>query len=218
MAIRDKEFYKRSNKILEKLAWISLTEYQHKYCLILYRKTFGFGKYEDIISRSQFEELTGMDPTNVSHVRNQLKKRNIFHKKGNIEGFNLNTNQWDKVFVQTLLKIVSPQTLNSVSQADKNSVSTNTYKETTKKLTKEGVILNRKMTRKEILELEGKPWLEADMVYNKGYSKDFVNRYISMAPFMTLYNAYVDLDNAWGVKDRCAWLMAKVDREPREED
>ena len=96
---RDPIFYARQNKVVDKLALTYLSPNESKYCLVVLRKTFLFGKYEDLIRRDQMAMLTGMEGTTVSNIKTKLKKRNIIHSKGSIIRFNLNIDEWEKVKV-----------------------------------------------------------------------------------------------------------------------
>jgi len=218
MIKRDKEFYARSNRILEKLASSNLSGYDLKYCIALYRKTFGYGKYEDRISRSQISSMTGILEVHVSRAEKRLKDKNIIHVNSKAKGFNLNNDQWEKVPGLVPFKKVPGLVLKGTNQADKKGTRVGTYKETTKKLTKEGAVLKQKMTRKEIDKLEGKPWLKAIMEAQGRFNKRFIERFLSMAEFTPLYDAWYELGEAFNVKDPCAWLIAKVERGSREED
>jgi len=206
MSERSKEFYARQNRIMEKLAGIKLTESQHKYCWVEFRKTFGWGKYEDIISRDQFAKLTGMLETNVSHTRTELKDRNIIYMHKKKEGFNLNTDQWDKVSPHTLFETVSPHTPNSVSQADNNSVPTHTYKETTKKLSPKKDSFYKEMLGKKINDLEGDPWYKAIMWNEAKFSIDYIEETIRKYSFNTRMNCWYLYANASKVIDKEAYF------------
>ena len=103
---RDKIFYERQNKVVEKLALIHLSPNESKYCLVVLRKTFLFGKYEDTIRREQMAMLTGMAGTTVSDVKKRLKERGIIHSELSVIRFNLNIDQWEKVKVSLPFKKV----------------------------------------------------------------------------------------------------------------
>jgi phage replication O-like protein O len=217
MAIRDKEFYTRSNKILEKLAKTDLSINQGKYCFALFRKTFGYGKYADRISRLQFKGLTGILEVNISRVRRELKVRNIIHKKGEIEGFNLNTDLWVTVSGSILLVTVSGSIPNSISQAEDSSIGADTYKELTKNSTKKGGVGLKKLSYKEAEKLEGKTWLKQVMWQRSNFSIKFIDEIFGMYDFMTCYNAYIAFQEAHNVRKKEAWILARLERGPEPE-
>jgi hypothetical protein len=66
--------------------------------------------------------------------------------------------------------------------------------------------------------LDGKEWLKADMEFSGRFNKGFIDRFLKMGKFGPLYDAYYELGEALNVKNRCAWLIAKVERGSREED
>ena len=210
MIKRDKEFYARQNKILDKLAKSNLSGTDLKYCLVLYRKTFGYGKYEDRISRSQIAIMTGMLEVNVSRTEKRLRNKNIIFANSKTKGFNLNTDQWEKVSTLIPFKKVSDLIPKGINQADKKGISIDTYKETTKKSPNKGARLTPQMTRKEVDKLEGKPWLKAEMEFSGKFTKRFIDQYLGMAEFTPLYDAYYELGLAYKVRDSEAWLIAKL--------
>lgn len=116
---RDPIFYARQNKVVDKLALTHLSPNESKYCLVVLRKTFLFGKYEDLIKRGQMAMLTGMDPTTASTVKQRLMKRNIIHAKASYIRFNLNIDEWEKVKVSSLFEKVKVSSPNSEGKADK---------------------------------------------------------------------------------------------------
>ena len=210
MIKRDKEFYTRSNKIIEKLAKSNLSGTDLKYCLVLYRKTFGYGKYEDRISRSQIAFMTGILEVHVSRTEKRLKDKKIIHKNSKSKGFNLNTDQWEKVPGLVPFKKVPELVSKGTNRAEKKGTNAGTYKETTKKSPNKGVRSRSKRTRKEVDKLEGKAWLRADMELSGKFTKKFIDEYLSTAEFTPLYDAYYELGLAYKVRDSEAWLIAKL--------
>ena len=212
MVIRNKEFYERQNKIVEKLAKSNLSGSDLKYCLVVFRKTFGFGKYEDRISRSQIAEMTNMAEVSVSRTGKRLKKRRILIKKGKIKGFNLNTNTWEKVTMLLPFQKVTKLLPKGNNQAEKKGNEAVTYKETTKKLPKEGGEVLKKLGIRAVEKLEGKKWLRQVMWQRYGFKEEFINRIFKAYSFMKCYNAYLVFEEAINVKSKEAWILAKLER------
>jgi phage replication O-like protein O len=218
MAIRTKEFYERMNKVMEKIALTHLSPNEGKYCWVVFRKTYGFGKYEDLIKRDLMARLTGMDKTTVSSVKSRLIKKSIIQANGDIIRFNLNIDQWEIVKVSSLLRTVKVSSLNSEGRAEKNSEGIVTLQRTNKENSKEGAGGLKKRTRKEINKLEGKEWLRATMIELEGLPKEGTDRFLAMSDFMNCYNAWLALQDAYSVRDKIAWLIAKLKSDPAPEE
>jgi len=71
---------KIANELWEALidAKLSAREWNLVACII--RKTYGWNKYEDKISLSQFEHMTGIAKNKIWAVVKGLLERNIIHK------------------------------------------------------------------------------------------------------------------------------------------
>lgn len=214
MVIRNKEFYEKMNRIIEKLAKSNLSGTDLKYCLVIFRKTFGFGKYEDRISRSQIAEMTNMAEVSVSRTGSKLKKRRILIKKGKIKGFNLNTNTWEKVTMLLPFEKVTGLLPKGNNQAEKKGNNAVTYKETTKKLTKEGGVVLKRLGIKEVEKLEGKKWLRQVMWQRYSFKKEFIDRILKEYGFTKCYDAYLAFEEAKNVFDKKAWILARLERDP----
>ncbi|MBA7550997.1 hypothetical protein ES705_43530 [subsurface metagenome] len=76
----------------------------------------------------------------------------------------------------------------------------------------------KKRTRKEIDKLEGKEWLRATMIELEGLPKEGTNRFLTMSDFMGCYNAWIALQDAYRVRDKIAWLIAKLKSDPETEE
>ncbi|MBA7544177.1 hypothetical protein ES705_36529 [subsurface metagenome] len=207
---RDKEFYERMNRVNEHLAKIELSQNDNKYCWLLFRKTFGYGKYEDKISRSQIADSTEILEVNVSRAERRLKKRNIIHANSKLKGFNLNTDQWQKVSLSIPFKKVSLSIQKGIAGVEKKGIAVDTYKETTKKLPKEGGEKKLEPTDKDIEKLEGKEWIRASMIKRYPHRKELIISLVNEFPFMALYDAWEEMLVASGVRDPMKWVAAKL--------
>ncbi len=217
MAIRTKEFYERMNKVMEKIALTYLSPNEGKYCWVVFRKTYGFGKYEDLIKRDLMARLTGMDKTTVSSVKSRLIKKSIILANGDIIRLNLNTDQWEIVKVSSLLKIVKVSSLNSEGRAEKNSEGIVTLQRTNKEISKEGGVGLKKLNYKEKEKLEGKEWLEQDMLEKHLFSKSFIDDILLKYPFMTLYDCWLKLLDSNAVNSPEGWFISKLRNYQEEE-
>lgn len=72
-----------SNEIMEALARIRIPGEARQLLDVILRKTYGWSKCEDVISLSQFVEMTGLSKTHVCRGINKLLSMNIVTKKGN---------------------------------------------------------------------------------------------------------------------------------------
>ncbi len=74
-----------ANEILERLAAIeiSLSHYEWKCLMLLFRKTYGWQKKVDRISLSQFSEGTGIPKPHVCRAMKKLTKKKIVTQTGN---------------------------------------------------------------------------------------------------------------------------------------
>jgi phage replication O-like protein O len=75
-------YTKIANELLEALSRIRIPGESMQIFLIILRKTYGFGKKEDRISLSQFQE-TGIVKTHIPRAINKLIAMNMITKKGN---------------------------------------------------------------------------------------------------------------------------------------
>ncbi len=70
-------FTKIANELLEALIRIDLSGHCFRLCLLVIRKTYGFGKKEDVISLSQMAKMSGLSKSRCSQIINMLEDRNI---------------------------------------------------------------------------------------------------------------------------------------------
>jgi len=66
-----------ANKILEQLARQVLSPDEWRVLMIIFRKTYGWGKTHDSISHGQFSVMTGIPRKHVPRVINRLLSRNL---------------------------------------------------------------------------------------------------------------------------------------------
>lgn len=208
----EKEFYPRMNRIMEKLAATNLSENDGKYCWALFRKTFGYGEYEDRISRSQLSELTGILEVHISRTERRLKKRGIIFNNGKTKGFSLNIDIWEKVPLQVPFQKVPTAVQKGTDRAEKKGTDSGTYKEPTNKLTKEAGEVAKPLTRKEIDKLEGLEYIKAEMIYSKSFNIKFIDEVISKYEFKQIYDCWLELQEAYNVRNPEGWFLAKLEK------
>ena len=83
-----------ANEIAEALARTNLNGYENRYLWVLWRKTYGWHKKEDLITNSQFSDLTGIKRPHIWRTERALIKRNIVTKLGNKVAFQKDYTQW----------------------------------------------------------------------------------------------------------------------------
>lgn len=83
-----------ANEIAEVLARTNLSGYESRYLWVLWRKTYGWNKKEDIIANKQFVELTGLSKQHIWRTQKLLIGRNIVAQNGYKLSFNKDYDQW----------------------------------------------------------------------------------------------------------------------------
>lgn len=83
MASPQKEngFVPIASELVEALAKFNLSAYESRVLWALIRKTYGWHKKKDRISRSQFAALTNLDGRNISRTLTKLIARNIITRE-----------------------------------------------------------------------------------------------------------------------------------------
>jgi phage replication O-like protein O len=89
-------YLKIANELVEALSKTDLSGQEFRVLLSIIRKTYGFNKKSDHVSRSQFMELTGIDNKHrISQLTNNLYSKNIIDRKtkiGKTTKFSINKN------------------------------------------------------------------------------------------------------------------------------
>lgn len=99
--VEDGEYTRLHNLILEVLAQARFTASEFRVIIFLLRKTYGFGKKEDDLSLSQWEEGTNTDRTQVSRTLADLVEKNVIYRSHSPKpychryGFNKYVENWD---------------------------------------------------------------------------------------------------------------------------
>jgi len=145
-----------ANEIAEALMKTQLSGYQSRILWVIWRKTYGWHKKEDIISISQFVDLTGLRKAHVCRTINELVERKIVTKNGNKYGFNKIYTYWRELpKMVTVTKNGNGVTNNGNKSLPKMGHTKETTKETITKETKE--------IYKEIFDY----WISLDIVAHK---------------------------------------------------
>lgn len=113
-------FTKIPNELLEKLAEVDLSDYEHRVILKIIRQTFGYQNAKedwmlDWISHSQFINTTGIrQKQNVNRTLKSLKERKIIIKKGRRCGINMTYSDW-----KSSKEITKSSNLNRLQESSK---------------------------------------------------------------------------------------------------
>ncbi|GAI67967.1 unnamed protein product [marine sediment metagenome] len=218
MAIRTKEFYKFQNRILEKLSKTKLYPNEGQYCWNLFRETYGYGNLKAKISRSRISDLTGILEVNVSRTERRLKERNIIIVSGKYKEFNLDIAKWKKVSGLIPFQKVSGLIQKGIKQAEKKGIRVDTLLTKKKETYKKGRAVMKELSYKETGKLEGKKWLKQVAWQEYNFSEKFLDKIFGMYDFMKCYNAYIAFQDAYNVRDKEAWILAKLERGPVPEE
>ncbi|MBA7545049.1 hypothetical protein ES705_37411 [subsurface metagenome] len=130
----------------------------------------------------------------------------------------MNTDQWEKVKVSLPFKKVKVSLPKGQGRAEKKGQGILTLQRNYKEISKEGGVGLKKRSREEIDKLEGKPWLRATMIELEGLPKEGTNEFLAMGNFMDCYNAWLALQDAYGIRNKISWLIAKLQRGPAPEE
>ena len=98
-------FTRIANLILEALSMVKLNGTQTGICLFLLRRTYGWNRSEDAISREDFAAACGTSKTYISRQLSELLNKNIIRRlsyepgKTSVYAFNSNIADWDKASI-----------------------------------------------------------------------------------------------------------------------
>lgn len=70
-----------ANSLQDKIIQFDFSKRQYKLIGAIMRKTFGYNKKKDIISRSQLAEMTGLDPSSISKATEELAAMKVIFKR-----------------------------------------------------------------------------------------------------------------------------------------
>lgn len=99
--VEDGDFTRLHNLILDVLAQARFNATEFRIIILLLRKTYGFGKKEDDVSLSQWEDGTNTDRTQVSRSLTDLVEKNVIYRMDSPKpfchryGFNKYIENWD---------------------------------------------------------------------------------------------------------------------------
>ena len=137
-----------ANEIIDAFALTQLSGYQWRCMMFLIRKTYGWGKLDEVIPLSQWVAGTGISKAHVCRTLLELEEKNIITKTGNRYSFQKDSTKWPDRIAKTmprlgdvagetlpLLDTVVAKTGNSVAEIGNNSLpklapQKDSYKET----------------------------------------------------------------------------------------
>jgi len=125
-----------ANEIMEALAHIRISGEARQILDVILRKTYGWSKCEDVISLSQFVEMTGINKPNVCRNLNKLLGMNIITKKDNEWNVTYGLQKDYKKWKPLSKKITLSKKIISVIQKDNKSLSKKIHTKAIKKTKK----------------------------------------------------------------------------------
>ena len=98
----DNGYTRIANEILEALARLDLSGREFRVALVIMRKTYGYQKKADRISRDQISELTGINNQNISRILGDLADKKIIVRDGGgyVKSVGINTTLSDWFHVE----------------------------------------------------------------------------------------------------------------------
>ncbi|MBA7531184.1 hypothetical protein ES705_23395 [subsurface metagenome] len=129
----------------------------------------------------------------------------------------MNTDQWEKVKVSLPFKKVKVSLPKGQGRAEEKGQGILTVQRNYKENSKKGGVGLKKLSYKEKEKLEGKEWLEQDMLEKHLFSKSFIDDILLKYPFMTLYDCWLKLLDSNAVNSPEGWFISKLRNYQEEE-
>ncbi len=218
MAIRTKEFYEFQNKVMENLRDTYLSPNESKYCWDLFRDTCGYGEYKVKNKGREIAEKTGISKTHVSDTERRLKERNIIIVSSKYKGFNPDIAKWEKFQVSGTFKKFQVSGTKVPGIGNKKFQVSGSPLSTKERKLQEGGVGLKKLGIKEVEKLEGKKWLRQVMWQRGNFREGFIDKIFKIYSFMQCYDTYTAYQEAYNVRDKEAWFLAKLQRGPEPEE
>ena len=197
--------------ISKKLAGLKLGQYENQVIRAIEYFTIGQSEYDDWIAESQIVERTGMDQRHIDRTIKSLLTKGVIYKKSNryrlVIEFNIIESGTGKETNNKYTWTGKEYTCRGVKYTPVEADSKDSSKEL---LPKKGN-LDLKMTREERDKLEGKPWLREEMYHVGTFDMNFIDEILVKYEFMQLYDCWLELQEAYKVRDPKAWFLAKLD-------
>jgi phage replication O-like protein O len=87
-------FARIANELLDEWVLLPLSGREFRILIAIVRKTYGFGKKQDILSISQISEMTGIDPRNTKRVVRLLVKERMITRDGMVTAIQKDHDLW----------------------------------------------------------------------------------------------------------------------------
>ncbi|MBA7549042.1 hypothetical protein ES705_41513 [subsurface metagenome] len=198
MRKRTKEFYEKMNRVMEELAKTDLSKRESKYAWALFRQTLGYGEYKDKISRFKMASSTGICETHISNTQKRLKERNIIKVNGKLKGFNLNTDEWEKVPLLVPFEKVPLLVQKGTATGNKKGTATGTLITNLLNKTPRREDFYMELSRKEIEGLDLENWYQAVMWNYGKFGMEYIEKTIKDYNYntrMSCWYIYADSGN-----------------------
>ncbi len=206
------------SEILDFLPLIGLSKRELEFMIVVVRLLNGFHKEKDRIPLSQFYKLTGVSKNNGSITVKKLIKRKMLYKNEGEISINRDFSQWEGVLNLRTRKGLPVWIKKVLNSYDKKVLSLDPSKETPKKLSKQRGEVLKKLSYKEAEKLEGKRWLRQVMWQRGNFTENFIDKIFKIYSFMQCYDTYIAYGEAHNVRDKEAWILAKLRTGPESEE
>ena len=198
--------------IIKKMAGLKLNQYENKVAWAIVYFTIGYSYFDDWIAQSQLVEMTGIDQRHIDRTLKSLVKKGIIYK---------NHYYYRLVIEFDIIKNISGKKVNkkytwsgkdytcggvkfTPVQADS--------KDSSKDINPKKAVLEVKMTRKEIMKLEGREYLRAEFVARGEWDIKFIDELVNKYEYMQVYDCLLALQESYGVRDSKGWFLNKLDK------
>lgn len=195
-----------------KMARLKLGQYESQVAWAIVYYTVGYSKFDDHIAQSQLVEITGIDKRHMNRTIKSLIKKGVIVKKGNRYRLLLNINDMIKTPPEVTYHKVTWTGIEYTSRGVKKSPPEADSKDSSKDLYPKKAVSESKMTKKEIDKLERLEWMRATMIYQGEWDIIFIDKLIKDHEFMKLYDCWLELQEAYNVRDSKRWYLAKLDK------
>jgi len=196
------------NKTIEKLARCKTFSRRDRVLFVIIRLVNGYLETKKDIRVSVIAHRTGIEEANVRTALRALIKDKIIVRNGNYTGI-----IGAVVYKENGRSYMTPpkrsyMTYKGVKIDPKSGSDMTPYKENLKEklLNKGGIALQ--LSRKEIDKMEGMDWFRAEMIYDGGFGKDYIEKLIKNNLFNKLMNCWYKYREASNIRNKEGYFIS----------
>lgn len=142
-------FTRIANELLDALCSFHLSPNEWQIILCIIRKTYGFGKKDDIISLSQFQKMTGIKSSNIPRIIKSLELKKIIVVE---RGYYHCRYYLYKYYQQWAQSTISSESIDTISSDTNKRNNTKENKRNTVTDVTQVILINNEITTMEELE------------------------------------------------------------------